>query len=351
MILNLLALVSSFLTGLVIYFDISRGGVELLPYAMSKVTLAVLPTTFPSNSTLSAEAFRSLFFIASLTNEKKCNVTRSDVNIDDVVAGDPRLVRIFNGKMADLHQQRDVLIFYFAGAWMLGSVDDNDHLCRKLSGNTNFVVVCAQYSLAPEHPFPRGFNDAIAAMRWTKQNIAQYGGNPNRIYIMGESAGANIASAMTIYNLDPAVTSEEERVNIIGQVLVYPPTAANFTTESYAKYDRYNGMLTREEMQHAWLLYAGGKRIDPSDYRYQPLYAQAALLANLPPTIMVVAEYDVLRDDALHLANRLNDAGVEVDVLHYNTIHGFFGRYISALGSQAVNDVTDRLLKISEKTT
>jgi acetyl esterase len=230
---------------------------------------------------------------------------------------------------------------------MIGNVDDNDKLCKTLAAQTGFIVACVEYSLAPEHPFPRGFQDSIAALRWIKRNIAQHGGNPDRIFLSGESAGGNIAAALTAYNYDTDYTSVEDKVNLLGLLLVYPPTAANFSTDSYIKYARFSGMLPASEMIHAWNMYSGGVKIDDDDYRYQPLHAPSTLLAQFPPTIVVVAEYDVLRDDALMLAARLGSANVSVDVTVYPTIHGFFGRDVSALGSKSVAEATAKLRHLS----
>jgi acetyl esterase len=264
-----------------------------------------------------------------------------------VVPGEKRLIRIFNANNSSHSAARDVLLFYFAGAWMLGNVDDNDKLCKTLAAQTGFIVACVEYSLAPERPFPRGFQDSVAALRWVKRNVAKYGGDPNRVFLSGESAGGNLVTAITAYNYDPHQTSAEDQVSLLGLLLVYPPTAANFSTDSYIKYARFNGMLTASEMRHAWEMYSGGVKVDYSDYWYQPLHAPSTLLAQFPPTIVVVAEYDVLRDDALMLAARLVEANVSVDVTVYPTIHGFFGRDGSALGGKAVMEATAKLRRLS----
>jgi acetyl esterase len=349
MLYRTFTLVVVVIAALVAYWENTRGEVELLPFALCKITAAVLPAAFPSNNTYSPTIFRNLFVLATLSFERATEMASTGVYIDEVIPGERKLVRIFNHNVT-APDQRDVIVFYFAGAWMLGSVDHNDRLCKKLAKNTGMVVVCAEYSLAPEHTFPRGFNDAVAALRWTKHNIERYGGNPNRIFVTGESAGGNLATSVTAHNLDSLQTAPADRMDIIGLLVVYPPTAANFTTESYIKYAKYNGMLPSTEMQHAWRMYAGGVHVPRSDFRYQPLYAPTEILQQFPPTVVIAAEYDVLRDDALMLAERLRAAGVQVELTVYPTIHGFFARDISRLGAVALDEATAKIVQISKRT-
>jgi acetyl esterase len=349
MLYRTFTLVVVVIAALVAYWENTRGEVELLPFALCKITAAVLPAAFPSNNTYSPTIFRNLFVLATLSFERATEMASTGVYIDEVIPGERKLVRIFNHNVT-APDQRDVIVFYFAGAWMLGSVDHNDRLCKKLAKNTGMVVVCAEYSLAPEHTFPRGFNDAVAALRWTKHNIERYGGNPNRIFVTGESAGGNLATSVTAHNLDSLQTAPADRMDIIGLLVVYPPTAANFTTESYIKYAKYNGMLPSTEMQHAWRMYAGGVHVPRSDFRYQPLYAPTEILQQFPPTVVIAAEYDVLRDDALMLAERLRAAGVLVEITVYPTIHGFFARYISRVGAVALDVATAKFVKITKRT-
>ena len=214
--------------------------------------------------------------------------------------------------------------------------------------HTGFVVVGIDYSLAPEFPFPRAFDDALHGLQWVKNNIAQYGGNPERIFVTGESAGGNLAAAVVARNLDTNFVAVADRVNVVGVALVYPPLAANFYTESYVKYARFSGILSGAQMQHGWSLYSGGRHIPDSDYTFQPLHAPDELLSQFPHTEIMVAEYDVLRDDSFMFADKLRELNVPVHLTVYNdTIHGFFGRDIFPLGDSSVKYLCDRLLELS----
>eukprot|EP01032_Pedospumella_encystans_P010345 gene10345-12097_t len=329
-----------------------RGNVELGAFGLAKASFAFMPETYPGNSTSEAQLWRKLFSIGSISIRSYPVMNFTDVQvINELYSPESRLVRIYNPSQQDSNEvcnSRDVIIFYFSGAWVKGRVQDNERLLRNMVLHTGFIVVGIEYSLAPEYPYPRGFDDALYGLRWVKQNIARYGGNPERIFVTGESAGGNLAAAVTLRNLDTRYVTVEDRVNVVGLALVYPPLAANFETESYTKYARYNGVLTKAQMMHAWSLYSGGYAIDDNDYAFQPLYAPDSLLAQLPPTEIMVAEYDVLRDDSLLFAERLRDLSVSVNLMLYNdTIHGFFGRDFSASGDSSVKLLSDRLVSLS----
>lgn len=332
------------------YIYAFKGNAEITAFAVSKLAIAFMPETFPGNDTQEAQLWRRLFSISSISLRSYPDIQYSDVQVvNGRYAGEERLIRVYNGGSSD--NLRDVAVFYFSGAWILGSVSDNDRLLRNMALHTGFVVVGVEYSLAPEYPFPRGFDDALFGLQWVKHNIAQYGGNPERIFVTGESAGGNLAAAVAAHNLDIEFTSVEDRVNVVGVALVYPPLAANFHTESYTKYARYSGILSGAQMQHGWSLYAGGRHIPESDYTFQPLYAPDRLLSQFPPTEILVAEFDVLRDDSLMFADKLQALGVPVHVQMYNdTIHGFFGRDFSPSGDSSVKYLSDRLLAMSTST-
>lgn len=329
------------------YIYAFKGNTEIIAFSVSKLAIAFMPETFPGNDTQEAQLWRRLFSIASISIRSYPAINYTDVQVvDERYAGEERLIRVYHG--GSVEKQRDVAVFYFSGAWILGSVADNDRLLRNMALHTGFVVVGIEYSLAPEYPFPRAFEDALFGLQWVKKNIAQYGGNPERIFVTGESAGGNLAAAVVARNLDTEFTSHVDRVSVAGVALVYPPLAANFETESYIKYGRYSGILSGAQMQHGWALYAGGRQIPDSDYTFQPLYAPDRLLSQFPPTEILVAEYDVLRDDSLMFADKLRALDVLVHVQMYNdTIHGFFGRDFSPSGDSSVQYLCDRLLAMS----
>lgn len=343
--LTIVGLSIALLVSIVSFLYSFRGDLDTASFIISKASLAFMPTTFPGNSSVEAQIWRKLFSLGSFRFNILPFMNTSDILVANTMyPGERKLVRVYNGNLTE--KNRDVLVFYFAGAWMLGSVDDNDKILRTIALQTNFVVVGIEYSLAPEFPYPRGFHDALHGLQWVKHNIARYGGNPNHIFVTGESAGGNLAAAVVARNL--AMVAEEDRVSVVGVVLVYPPTAANFQTESYVKYARFNGILTSAEMQHAWSLYSGGCQIPDDDYTYQPLHTPDSILSRFPHTEIIAAEYDVLRDDSVLFAARLHELGVPGGLVMYNsTIHGFFGREFSPAGYEALKHMCDKMLEVS----
>lgn len=206
-----------------------------------------------------------------------------------------------------------VFISIHGGGWVAGSFKTNDALARETCYLADSVVVSVAYRRSPEFKFPAPLNDCFAAVEWVEKNIAQFGGDPKRMAVGGDSAGGNLAAAVTLM----AKTKGIPRFK--AQVLLYPVTNHNFDTPSYRQYgDGY--LLRREAMKWYWGRYLKHEA-DGQNPLASPL--QAKDLANLPPALFIQAEYDPLRDDGLLYAKRLKEAGVAVEVKVYDTIHGF----------------------------
>jgi acetyl esterase len=339
MMLKVLSLVFVLVAFYVAYVINIKGSADLPSYLIARGTYNLFPKTFPRNNSHSAQQWRrGLTAVSSIRFSSLPDIESVDVNTE-VFEGNPsRVIRIYNGSANAPTQLRDVLVFYFGGGFVLGGLNDNEKLCRSLALHTGFVVVAVEYGLAPEFPFPHGFNDALFGLRWVKQHIATHGGNPERVFISGESAGGNLAAAVTAANLDSEVTSAAQQVNVLGLVLIYPGLAFNFTSESFSKYATFNGILTKDVVQHARGLYRAGQEIASTDYRFQPLRTPPSLLAQFPPTEIIYAEFDVLRDDSILFAQKLNEAKpFNAHTTYYpTTIHGFFGRDLFPQGKPSM---------------
>ncbi len=212
---------------------------------------------------------------------------------------------------------RPVLLFFHGGGFVIGSVESRDPQCRRIANETGAIVVAPRYRLAPEHKFPQAHDDALAAAQWLFANAPRLGGDPARIAVGGDSAGGNLA----------AVVSQQARDAGLGrfvlQVLVYPTTDFGFTLglPSYDLLDE-DYFLTRGQI--AWY---HGQFLPPAtdlhDLRLAPALAEN--FDGLPPALIVTAEYDPLRDDGAHYAERLRESGIAVEYTCYpGTIHGFF---------------------------
>ncbi|WP_431885485.1 alpha/beta hydrolase [Micromonospora wenchangensis] len=206
------------------------------------------------------------------------------------------------------------LIYFFGGGWTLGSVETADGICRRLANATGCQVVTVGYRLAPEHPFPAAVLDCHAATRWLAGHAAELGVDPDRLAVGGDSAGGNLAAAVTL------LARAEGGPRLAGQLLVYPNTDQRAAPRPA---DDQDPLLFN---RHSVDWYRGHYLADPADAAdplASPLLADD--LSGLPPALVVTAEHDPLRDEGQRYAQRLREAGVPVRATCYpGMIHGFF---------------------------
>ena len=207
-----------------------------------------------------------------------------------------------------------LLVYFHGGGWVIGDLETVDSICRTLANQANCVVVSVDYRLAPEHKFPAALEDAYAATKWVAQNASDLNGDKTRIAVAGDSAGGNLAAAVAL------MARDRGEPPLVYQLLIYPATQYNANTESY----RQNGedyLLTTDDMTWFWNHYLA-READGNNSYASPLLESN--LSNLPPTLILTAEFDPLRDEAEAYAVRLQDAGVSVKSSRYDgTIHGF----------------------------
>ncbi len=208
-----------------------------------------------------------------------------------------------------------VIVYYHGGGWVVGSIDESDTLGRKLAERTSCAVVLVDYRLAPEHRYPVAVDDSYAALEWTAEHMNDIAGGEVPLIVAGDSAGGNLSAVMAIRARD------RSGPDIAMQVLVYPVTDANFDRPSYL--DPENQLLlTRDSMIWFFDHYIPEveRRTEPDA---SPLYADD--LSGLPPAVVLTAEHDPLRDEGEEYAQRLMDAGVDVDLQrHKGQMHAFF---------------------------
>ena len=208
-----------------------------------------------------------------------------------------------------------LMIFFHGSGFVLCSLDTHDGMCRNLASGIGCVVVSVDYRLAPEHKFPRGLDDCLAATRWATDNAAELGIDPARIMVAGDSAGGNMA-AVTALRL-----RDEGGPELCGQMLLYPVTDYHTPgTPSYAENaDGYG--LTRDTMEWFWAHYLTSAA-EAEHPHASPLRARD--LAGLPPAYVSSAEYDPLRDEAERYGMRLREAGVPTEITRFAGMnHGF----------------------------
>ncbi|MBO6556200.1 MAG: alpha/beta hydrolase [Pseudomonadales bacterium] len=210
------------------------------------------------------------------------------------------------------------VVFFHGGGWVIGDLDTHDSVCRQLANESGYTVVAVHYRLAPEHPFPASVDDCYSALRWIQNHADDLNIDGDRIAVAGDSAGGNLAAAVSIKARD------EGTGGISFQLLIYPVTDFNFDTASYSE-NAEGYLLTIDSMRWFWNHYVGHDESLGLHPLASPMRADD--LSGLPPALIMTAEFDPLRDEGEAYGERLKEAGVKTDVQRYEgLIHGFFGQ-------------------------
>lgn len=211
--------------------------------------------------------------------------------------------------------QTGALLYFHGGGLVAGSLDSHDGLCRILANAAGCPVFAVDYRLAPEHPFPAAIDDGLTALSWLLAHAAQHGIDPRCIGVAGDSAGANLAAVICQTHRDIAGPP------LALQLLLCP--ILDVSAETASRRDFATGFLVDLEDYAQELddyLPPGLNRADP---RVSPLRADS--LAGLPLTHIHTAQFDPMRDEGLAYAQRLQQAGVEVQyTCHDGMIHMFY---------------------------
>lgn len=208
-----------------------------------------------------------------------------------------------------------VIVYFHGGGWVLGNIDTHDALCRQLALQSGFIVASVDYGLAPENKFPGPLNDCYAATKHIHENARQLGIDANQIAVAGDSAGGNLAAAVSLKARD-----DQQGPPIKFQVLIYPVVEPNFESDTYREFESGFG-LSLAEMKWFW-----DQHLVEESQSGDPLVSvtNAESLNDLPATHLVVAEYDVLRAEGQRFAEMLSVAGVKTTTKQYDgMLHGF----------------------------
>ena len=209
------------------------------------------------------------------------------------------------------------VVFLHGGGYVIGDLDTHDDHARLLCRDVDAVVVSVDYRLAPEHPFPAGFEDCFAAYRHVVDHVDHLGGDVARLAVAGDSAGGNLSAAV-------ALAAHEHGLPLAAQLLLYPGVDFDEDAPHPSRTENATGyFLTEDDMR--WF---GDHYISDAALRRHPRASvlHAPDLAGVAPAIVATAEYDPLRDEGEAYAAALDKAGVQVSVHRYaGLIHGFFG--------------------------
>ncbi|NXM03593.1 ADCL4 protein, partial [Tyrannus savana] len=285
-------------------------------------------------------------------------------------------VRVYQPKSTSDGRRRGILFFH-GGGWVFGSLDTYEKVCRYLSRESDSVVVSVQYRLAPEHKYPAAYDDCLNATQHFLHHLEHYGVDPARVTVCGDSAGGNLAAAVS-----QTLVGRSDFPKLRAQILLYPGLQAlDFNLPSYHQ-NRGVPLLFRERAAFFALLYLNGDALHmqevlegshiPPDMRLKytkwvspdnipekfkvrgvrplrptdfiaevyetvkrfcepnlcPLLAEDSVVQQLPESFILTCEYDVLRDDGLLYKKRLEDNGVRVTWYHLEDgFHGIISLY------------------------
>ncbi|ABW12563.1 Alpha/beta hydrolase fold-3 domain protein [Parafrankia sp. EAN1pec] len=236
-------------------------------------------------------------------------VTREMASVSDEDA-DGVPVRIYQPEA----KRTGLVVYFHGGGWCVGSVGLMDNVARELAHATGATVVSVEYRLAPEHPYPAGLDDCELVTRWALKNAKRFGTSPAQVVVAGESAGGNLAAAVTLR------LRGSSAVPLAGQILIYPGLDSGVDPLP-SRVEFINVMGGASMMTYYWDAYAAGRDLTRDPF-VVPL--QADSLAGLPPALILRGGCDFLRDEGLRYATRLSEAGVPVeDTCYPGQPHGF----------------------------
>lgn len=229
-----------------------------------------------------------------------------------------------------------LLVFFHGGGWVICTLDTHDGPCRSLANGAGCVVVSVDYRLAPEHKFPAAPEDCYAATLWVAEHATELNGDASRLAVGGDSAGGNLTAVVT------QMVRDQGGPQLIYQLLIYPAT--DFTSQAPSKTENADGyFLTVDDMD--WF---EGHYLNSKEDKLNPLASPllARDLSQLPPALLLTAEYDPLRDEGEQYGLRLQEAGVPVTMRRYNgLIHGFFNTALIIDEARRAVDETAQTLR------
>ena len=216
-------------------------------------------------------------------------------------------------------QDKKLLLFIHGGGWVTESIDNYERICARLASATEHIVVSVEYRLAPEHPFPTGFMDCYAVAKAIYTNRFILNVNPQRITLIGDSAGGNLAAAVSLKARDDGIFKPQR------QILIYPAVNNDYSDTSRFQSVKDCGsdyLLTAGKMRDYIDFYAAREEDKKNKY-FAPLMETD--YRNQPDTLILTAEFDPLRDEGEEYGKRLKEAGNYVEVHRIkDALHGYF---------------------------
>ena len=235
-----------------------------------------------------------------------------------------------------------VLLFFHGGGWVTESVENYDRVCSRMAQSTGHIVMSVEYRLAPEYRFPVPLEDCYAAAKALYTGHLVLPADPDRITIIGDSAGGNLAAAVCLKARDTGDFAPKK------QILIYPAVSNCYTKKSPYKSVQENGqdyLLTAVKMEDYLKLYESSTEDRQNPY-FAPILAKD--LSHMPETLILTAEFDPLRDEGEEYGKRLKEAGNYVEIHRIpDALHGYFALGIRFLHVQKSFEIMNCFLNKS----
>jgi acetyl esterase len=245
----------------------------------------------------------------------------------------PQKVRIY---IPETQKPLPVVVYFHGGGFIAGDLGVAEEPNRALANDAGVIVVAATYRLAPEHPFPAATDDTFAALKWVADSIGEYGGDPSRIAVMGDSAGGNLAAVAAQRCRD------EDGPSLTAQVLVYPVIDSAAELPSRVEF-KHGFVITAADLDFFWAHYLPSRE-DAENPRATP--SRAASLAGLARALVISTEYEVARDEAEAYAAQLAEAGVQTETLRMDgLIHGTYWMSGAVPRSNEIHEAVVKFLR------
>jgi len=257
---------------------------------------------------------RELYAARKALTDASPRTVQTVTNVDFHGPGGNISLRHYRPQGSVASQPLGTVLYFHGGGYVVGSLESHDTVCRHLCAQSGCAVVAVDYRLAPEHRFPAAFEDCLAATEYVFENATALGVDTTRMAVAGDSAGGQLAASVAL------ALRSDNAINLAFALLIYPITDPTMSHPSIQS----NGsgyMLTKNGLRFYYGHYFDGQNWR-GDQRAMPLNSES--LKGLPPTLVLTAGLDPLRDEGHAYANALSAAGVQTQyVCFQRQIHGF----------------------------
>lgn len=282
---------------------------------------------------MSREGAKAMFIGFESPITPSCHVRDCIINDNEITVP----VRIYS-PYDSVGAKKPAVVFFHGGGWSLGDLDCYDGLMRSLCSQSGAIFLSVDYRLAPENKFPAGLNDCIAAVNWLRVNGAEFGVDTDRIAIMGDSAGGNLALVTA------SKIQLQKAFDIAALYLIYPVVDSASPHERYSSREQFgNGhfLLTKEAITDTCTWYLDDTTM-PANPDVSPLFMND--FSHLPNTSVLLAGHDPLHDEGKCLANKLKASGVlRRTVTFESSIHAFVSFGILPIAQQARSTLSNQI--------